>query len=241
MPKVSVIMTSYNRPRLLRDAIDSMLDQTYEDFELIVADDGSSPATLASINNYTDPRIVKLFLGRRELDGARYCHSINAALDVATGGLISYLTDDDFYLPRRLEVMVKELALYPDKFIVYGRQIHQFLDVNMQVLREYVRPGPEDPTLGRVTGVVTRDMKLLYGHMDQNSVMHRASCLERLTKPYWPTHNWGAGDAEFWKRLIPYWDFYPIDEVLDVHREHPNGANNKSNSNRPHVYVEDEI
>src|ERR1017187_1940494 len=113
MPKVSVIMTSYNRPRLLRDAIDSMLDQTYEDFELIVADDGSSPATLASINNYTDPRIVKLFLGRRELDGARYCHSINAALDVATGDLISYLTDDDFYLPRRLEVMVKELALFP--------------------------------------------------------------------------------------------------------------------------------
>src|ERR1019366_7418690 len=102
---VSVIITSYNRPSFVKEAIQSVLDQTYEDFELLVMDDGSNEETFEAIDSFDDYRIVKVFLGRRELEGARYCHSINEGIEFASGSFITYLTDDDMYLPRRLEVM----------------------------------------------------------------------------------------------------------------------------------------
>src|ERR1017187_4585974 len=83
---VSVIMTSYNRPVFVKEAIQSVLDQTYEDFELIVVDDGSSQETVAAIDSFDDYRLVKVLLKRRELEGARYCHSINEGLEFASGG-----------------------------------------------------------------------------------------------------------------------------------------------------------
>jgi spore maturation protein CgeD len=235
---VSVIMTSYNRPTLVKEAIQSVLDQTYEDFELIVVDDGSSQETVEAIDSFDDYRIVKVFFGRRELEGARYCHSINEGLEIASGGFISYLTDDDLYRPRRLEVMTAELLRDPQKWVVYGQQLVQFLDEDKKLVTEYVRD-----MLG-----ITRDMSLIAGTIDHNSFMHRADCLRWLDKPYWPTHNWAAGDKEFLSRLTQRWNLHPVRvnrpghrlvEILDVHREHPNGVGINLQLGKPPIYIEE--
>lgn len=57
MPKISVIMPAYNAERYIREAIDSILRQTWSDFELIIIDDGSTDSTAAIIAEYTDNRI----------------------------------------------------------------------------------------------------------------------------------------------------------------------------------------
>src|ERR1035437_58869 len=235
---VSVIMTSYNRPVFVKEAIQSVLDQTYEDFELIVVDDGSSQETVAAIDSFDEYRLVKVLLKRRELEGARYCHSINEGLEFASGGLISYLTDDDLYLPRRLEVMVDALVNDPQKWVVYGQQMVQFLDANKKLETAYVR---------EMFGV-TRDMGLISGNIDHNSFMHRAECLRWLDRPYWPTHNWAAGDKEFLSRLTQRWNLHPVRvnrpghrlvEILDVHREHPNGVGINLQLGKPPIYKEE--
>jgi glycosyltransferase involved in cell wall biosynthesis len=236
--KVSVIMTSYNRPVFVKQAIQSVLNQTYKDFELIVVDDGSSQETTEAIDSFNDYRIVKVFRKRMELQGARYCHSINRGLEFASGGFISYLTDDDLYRPHRLEVMVEVFTKDPQKWAIYSQQLVQFLDENMKIVNEYARD---------MFGV-TRDMSIIAGAIDHNSLMHRAECFKYLDKPYWPTHNWAAGDQEFVKKIIQHWDLHPIRvgraghrliEVLDVHREHPNGVGMNLQLNKSPIYTEE--
>ena len=226
---VSVVMTSYNRPKFVKEAIQSVLDQTYEDFELLVMDDGSNEDTLEAIDSFDDYRIVKVFLGRRELEGARYCHSINEGIEFASGSFITYLTDDDLYLPRRLEVMTKALLDDPKKWVVYGKQFVRFYDAEMKMTEEKVRS-----TIG-----VTRDMLRITGNLDHNSFMHRAECFNTLRKPYWPTHAWWAGDVRFWETLVPQWNFYPIEEVLDVHRFHENGIMNRMEKGKSPIYTQE--
>lgn len=57
MPKVSVVLTSFNHEKFIREAVDSVLNQTFTDFELIIWDDASADGSWAVINSYSDPRI----------------------------------------------------------------------------------------------------------------------------------------------------------------------------------------
>lgn len=221
--KVSVILTSYNRPGLIREAISSVLSQTYTNYELIVVDDGSNQETIDSVKSFVDSRIVPLFLGRRELSGARYCHSINSALEVSTGDFITHLADDDLYLPSRLDRMVKVFMEQPQVWITYGQQSVQSFDAVMQKTKEEIRP---------LVGITRKPQ----GAVDQHSFMYRRACLNYFSKPYWPTGDWWAGDIAFFNRLVRYWDFYPISEVLDVHRFHPNGIQSRIMAGKNPVY-----
>ena len=109
MPRVSVIIPTYNRADLLGDAIGSVLAQSYQDFELIVADDGSTDHTAEimaeAIASYGS-RIRYLVLPHRGQPAAPR----NSALAVATGEYISFLDSDDLYLPNKLALQVPVLA-----------------------------------------------------------------------------------------------------------------------------------
>ena len=80
-PRVSVLMSVYNGARYLRDAVDSILGQTFTDFEFIIVDDGSTDETPAILNSYTDPRIVRL----RNETNIGLTRSLNKGLVVARG------------------------------------------------------------------------------------------------------------------------------------------------------------
>lgn len=106
MPTVSIILPAFNAEFYLREAIDSMLRQTYTDFELIVIDDGSTDATreIAERVARTDSRIRLL---SRENRG--YTRTLNEAIDLATGRYIARMDADDISLSRRLELQVAYL------------------------------------------------------------------------------------------------------------------------------------
>jgi glycosyltransferase involved in cell wall biosynthesis len=116
MVKVSVILTSYNHASYLRDAIDSVLSQTYCDFELIIWDDASTDESWLIINSYKDSRI-KAF---RNEERKRGVYGINKAIgEIARGDYIAIHHSDDIWDPSKLERQVRFLDEHPDVGAVF--------------------------------------------------------------------------------------------------------------------------
>ena len=110
-PLVSVILTSFNHEKYLREAIDSVLNQTFTDFELIIWDDASSDNSMDVINEYADHRIKAFRNEVRE----RGIWGINKAIsDVATGKYIAIHHSDDVWEIEKLEKQVNFLDEHPE-------------------------------------------------------------------------------------------------------------------------------
>ncbi len=115
---VSVIIPTYNRGHLIRRAIESVLNQTYQDFEIIVVDDGSTDHTRQIVMSFADPRIQ--FLENDISRGASAAR--NAALEICKGEYIAFIDDDDEWLPRKLEKQMKAFEIAPHEVgVVYTR------------------------------------------------------------------------------------------------------------------------
>lgn len=95
-PAISVCMSMYNAAPYLRECIDSVLAQTFEDFEFIIVDDGSEDDSAAIVASYADPRI-RLIRG-----GHDYVASLNRSLDEARGRYVARMDADDVMHPERL-------------------------------------------------------------------------------------------------------------------------------------------
>jgi len=104
-PKVSIITPSYNQGQFLRKTIESVLNQTYPNIELIVIDDGSTDGSVAAIARaLTDCPFPHHFL-HRENRGAHA--TLNEGVELASGDCIGILNTDDIYIPERTEFMVR--------------------------------------------------------------------------------------------------------------------------------------
>ena len=99
-PKVSVIIPTYNRGWILKEAIDSVLAQDFTDFELVVVDDGSTDDTKKILDDYKSDLIV-IRQSNKGVSAAR-----NRGIGAASGGLIAFLDSDDLWLPRKLATQV---------------------------------------------------------------------------------------------------------------------------------------
>ena len=103
MPKVSVILTSFNHSKYIREAIESTLNQTFADFELIILDDCSSDNSWDLINQYTDPRISAF---RSERPGEVVGRLNKAISELASGEYIAIHHSDDAWGLNKLQVQV---------------------------------------------------------------------------------------------------------------------------------------
>lgn len=103
-PTVSIIIPAYNIGNLIRETIDSVLCQTYCDFELIVVDDGSTDNTAQVVNGYDDERIIYHYQPNSGLPAKPRMKGV----ELARGELIAFLDHDDLWLPKKLE---KQLAV----------------------------------------------------------------------------------------------------------------------------------
>lgn len=115
-PKVSVIIPTYNRANLVKRSIKSVLDQTYQNFELIVIDDNSLDDTVNVVNAFKDSRIQYI------------CHKINrgapaarnTGINKSRGEFIAFLDDDDEWLPEKLEIQLEYLNHRPNVGLIYA-------------------------------------------------------------------------------------------------------------------------
>ncbi len=101
-PPVSVVIPSYNHQRYVAAAIDSVLGQTFADFELVVVDDASRDGTWDVVSAVRDPRVRAI----RHTTNAGAHASLNEAIAASCGSLVAVLNSDDIFHPRRIELLV---------------------------------------------------------------------------------------------------------------------------------------
>jgi glycosyltransferase involved in cell wall biosynthesis len=110
-PAVSILMPTFNRLEFLPPAIQSVFAQSFIDWELIIADDGSGPDTRAYLQSLNHPQIRVLWMPH----AGRPSVMLNAALRVARGVFIAFLDSDDVWLPRKLELQIASLQRQPGR------------------------------------------------------------------------------------------------------------------------------
>ncbi len=113
-PVLSVVMSTYNRQQYIPDVVESVLGQSFTDFEFIIIDDCSNDDSCQVISNYKDSRI-RLF-HNRENKGCTYNYHV--AQNLAKGKYIAHIDDDDISLPTRFEKQIEFLKLNPEISLV---------------------------------------------------------------------------------------------------------------------------
>ncbi len=115
MPQVSVVIPAYNAARYLGQAIDSVLQQSFQDFEVIIVDDGSTDETASIVQSFADPRVHYLYQDNQERSRAR-----NRGVSASTGEYIAFIDADDYFYPQKLAWQVAALNANLDIGLVAG-------------------------------------------------------------------------------------------------------------------------
>lgn len=131
-PTVSIILPTYNRAHIIKSSIDSVLAQTYADFELIIADDASTDHTKEVIDSYSDDRIR--YIRAQKNSGAAAARNLGAA--IAQGIYLAFQDSDTIWLPEKLEKQVDYLAHHPNISLVF----HSFLSLEGE--KKVLEPNP---------------------------------------------------------------------------------------------------
>ena len=117
MPKVSVIIPTYNRSGFLEEAIESVFSQDFRDFELIVVDDGSTDGTRDMIGRYSE-RLTCLYQERQGVSCAR-----NTGIRASSGEYIAFLDSDDTWLKKKLSFQVEFFTRNPNALVCHTEEI----------------------------------------------------------------------------------------------------------------------
>ena len=205
-PAVSVILPAFNCEKYIGKAIQSLLHQTFTDFEVIIVNDGSTDKTEANILQFDDPRIV--YLKNPENKGLIY--SLNRAIEQSRGKYIGRMDADDVSLPERLAMQKQYLDEHPQTAMV--ATTISFIDEN-----------------GNDHGIWSLDRKMISAALIRNkmpfenciahpSVMIRSDVLKKLK--YNPRQV-NIEDYDLWLRLLNRgYVIDKIDEPLLLYRMH---------------------
>jgi glycosyltransferase involved in cell wall biosynthesis len=139
MPKVSVIIPTYNRADMLGDAIQSVISQTYQDWEMVIVDDGSTDNTEELVKEIKEPRINYIFQENKGQPGAR-----NTGIRNACGEYITFLDSDDLFMPYKLGSQVTMLDENMDTGWIGGGYFE--VDRQLNIIRE-MQPWLTQPNL----------------------------------------------------------------------------------------------
>jgi glycosyltransferase involved in cell wall biosynthesis len=201
---VSVVMASYNAEATVGAAIDSVREQTHQDWELLIADDGSTDGTCDVAVSYGEERIKLLpspHLG--VLAAVR-----NRAIDVACGDAIALLDADDVWRPEKLERQLAVLASRPGIGVVHSSAA--LFDGASTTVPP--RPATSGPLLRRLL-----ETNFVYS---SSALVRRALLDEHGAFDPDPALA-GAPDYDLWLRLAPHTQFALVDEPLLLYRIHP--------------------
>lgn len=129
MPIVSVIIPTYNRASFITKAIDSVLEQTFNDFEIIVIDDGSTDQTKEKLKPYQN-KIIYRYQENQGIAKAR-----NQGLEIAQGDYIAFLDSDDFWKPEKIQKQIEFFDKHPAYGLVATQCLVNIVDENLETLK----------------------------------------------------------------------------------------------------------
>jgi glycosyltransferase involved in cell wall biosynthesis len=214
-PKVSVIISTYNRLKFLKLSLDSVLNQTFTDFEVIVIDDGSK----GDENEKWCSKFNKVRYYKIPHSGTP-SKTRNVGIDKANGNYIGFLDDDDLWELNRLELMVTILDNNPKFGLVHA--YCSIIDENGKAVNKIVgKPGRREDKHGDVK------YRMLGNWTISDYPIIRNETLKEIG--YFNEEMLAAGeDVEFWARASFFTNFYFLDLPLTKYRVH-SGSNSKLN------------
>ena len=210
MARVSIVIPAYNAAAYLPASLDSVLAQTFEDWEILLVDDGSTDHTRELIEARMPEfrgRLRYIYQKNRGLPAAR-----NTALKHAAGQYIAILDADDVWLERRLERAVAALDQHPEAGLVHGPV--RRIDASGRVIGE-----PARPPRRYLSGDIAEDIYTRRAHILCPTVTFRASCL-RVTGLFDETMR-ATEDRDLWFRIASHYAVLYLDEILAHYRISP--------------------
>lgn len=231
MPKVSVCIPSYNHARYIGSSIESVLSQTFSDFELVIVDNCSEDDTEEVIRGHRDPRI-RFSKNERNLGLVR---NWNRCLALARGDYVVILPADDLLLPRMLERAVPLLDAHPTVAFTYGS--YHLIDENGQIIKTNMQ-WKEDRIM---TGLdMIRNTLFEVGFARGPSVVMRRECYTKLggfDEKYEFVIDW-----DLYARLARLYDVGYIAEPVACFRyEHPGGVTARKYLRNPRLATSEEF
>ena len=206
MPSVSIVVATYNQAGFLADAVAGVRAQTFADWELLIADDGSTDETAAVAGRFRDDARIRYLPGpHAERAAAR-----NRGVAASTGDLVAFLDADDLWRPEKLGRQVAALAAAPDAGACYTAS--RFVDGDG-------RPLPIRKPVRAIAGRLFPD--LVRGNfVILASVVVRRACLVALGGFDATLPVYGCEDWDLWLRLARRWPIVALDEELTLYRRH---------------------
>jgi hypothetical protein len=203
-PMVSVVMTAFNGERFLRQAVDSILSQTFRDFEFIIIDDGSTDATASILYSYAGiDRRVQVY----QQENRGLVDSLNRGCGLAQGKYIAIMDHDDIALPYRLERQVAYMERHPQIVVLGGG--FEMIDASGCRLSTFVQPST-DPD-------IRNTLRQTGGFQHSTVVMRREafSAVKGYRKPFRCN-----ADHDLSFRLLESYQGANLPEVLVCYRIH---------------------
>jgi glycosyltransferase involved in cell wall biosynthesis len=213
MPKVSVIIPTYNMARFLPEAIESVFNQTFEDYEVIVLDDGSTDNTKDIVEEFNHQFWDKIRYIYQENSGLAIAR--NVAIKHSTGEFIALLDADDKYYPNRLEMGVNVLAAYSDVGLVHANDMAITEDgEEIEVVKRRNR---------LLSGYIFKELYTRKANISCPTVLVRRECFNRVGVFDENLTRLGCEDREMWLRIAHEYRILHIDKVLAYYRRHARG------------------
>ncbi len=215
MPTVSVIIPTHNRAAMLREAIDSVLVQTYQDWELLIVDDGSTDETAKVVAAYRQCCSAIQYVVQPPQGQFA---ALNTGLAAANGTYVAFLDDDDWWLPKKLAVQLEMLERDPALGFVYCVMCVQ----GSGAVPGTLKPAQHWPD--------TYEALLAHSFIPMTALVRRSCVTE--AQGFDPVLEL-AGDYDFWLRIGCRHAFASTPEPLAIVRRH---GTNKSANRGPRLY-----
>lgn len=213
-PALSVCIPTYNRAPRLREAVESVLKQTFNDFELIISDNASSDNTQSVVCSFRDPRI-RYVVHKTNMGPVA---NFNYCLARAKGPYVALFHDDDRMLPDNLLRKVRSLEEHPQAGLVHSA--FQVIDGEGNVIKPSATQGKQGATDVVEAGHDFLIRNLLCGNqVNPPSVILRRECYSTLGG--FTDKVVFTGDYEYWMRIALDYDVVFLATPLVQYRQHP--------------------
>jgi len=215
MPTISVIIPTYNRAHVLGRSVQSVLNQTFQDFELIIVDDGSTDNTESLVNRFRSKKIK--YIRHQVNQGVSVAP--NTGVRLAKGDYIAILDDDEEWMPEKLERQMKVYYTAPMEVGVVYTSYTKYIS-----LGNYIRP----PKVAKKEGYLFK--QLLDGlpiqcPMQWHTALIKRECFNKVGLINESMLH--ARDWEFLLRISQHYQFLYIDEPLAIIYEQSEGRLSK--------------
>ena len=210
MPNVSVVIPTYNRRKLVKEAIESVLGQSYTDVEVLVVDDGSTDDTSSVVRQIPDSRVKYYYKNNSGPAAAR-----NLGLDKSKGRYISFLDSDDLWPPEYLETIIDQLDNNKDYNAAYTRVICIQQDgtkADMSVDKRYK------------SGCMTRDFFATSPCLFPSAICFHKSVWENI---FWDEQLIGVEDYDIFVRISTKTKFLFVPDTSIIKRWQPNNLSSE--------------